>query len=192
MEIGDIVLIVRIAERILLTFFFLVSAAVIMIAYRQKVQSIDVNLSADVGALKTSASLIMPVFILLSVILFSFVVLLHPINLDIKEKDGEITSFVGYGSTTEDRIDLSRALTRAIDTSFRLQRAREQIPDDLHHSVNALGEATTTFRRIRHELLSEIFDENVINECSPKQIEDFAPIDIPECAGINRYFFDPM
>lgn len=189
MEIGDIVLIVRLVERIVLTFFFLVSAAVIMIAYRRKVQSIDINLSGDVGALKTSASLIMPVFILLTVILFSFVVLLHPITLEVKDENQSNTSFVGYGSTLENDHRLSRDITTAIASSFRLQRSREQIPNDLHNSLDMLAEATRTFDRIRRELLLVHFEQDVINRCLPKQVDDFDRIDDPICADINEYFF---
>lgn len=71
---------VRLAERALLTTTILIVAIVIMIAFWKRVQRVQLELNRDDNVLKADVVFIMPVFLLLALILFAFVSFSSPIE----------------------------------------------------------------------------------------------------------------
>jgi len=195
------IILLRMAERILLTLFFVITAAVIMIVYRKKIQDVDLNLSNETGSLKTTTSFMMPVFILLTVILFTYVVLLNPISVSRTSSDDTtdadapppvITAFLGYENGLSGERKLAQDLLAVTAAASNLRRAATNLPANqqatLSQGLDQLGQGTRGLQNMLVELLIERFP--AVPQCYPVAITGFAPIQDTACADLNAFLFE--
>ena len=195
---------VRMAERVFLTIFFLVVASIIMIIYRKKIQNIDLNVTNEAGSIKTTTSLIMPVFVLLTVILFSYVVLQSPIYL-YKSTDVDRVmlgnsnqarnvdrGFVGYGAGREAEQKLAQDILSIVTASFNLRQALSNVSIDqrnvLSPELDRLGRGASGLRKTLFEILEERFPD--LKFCQPIAINSFRPSSDERCRDFNAFLFE--
>lgn len=199
-DFSSLLMLVRLSERVLLTVFFLVAASVIMLIYRHKIQDIDIDLSNQSGSLKTTASLAMPVFILLSLILYAFVVFSHPVSVNsssvLTTANGDVleqatqstTAFLGYGSGEDEQRDFIRDLDAVVVASRQLRRLSGTLPSSTTESLQPelvrLGAAAGRLMVMRNELLFEQFGSL---DCLPQPLDQLSLDASDGCADFNTY-----
>lgn len=215
-DFESFVIFIRIAERILLTLFFVVVATVIMIVYRKKIQNIDLNLANEAGSVKTTTSLIMPVFILLTIILFTYVVLMSPVSLEssrvardalaeepievsdnARKEDGSVVVarknvlFVGYGADPQSEQRLARDLLGVIAASSNLRLATNALPDDQREAItsdiDSLGQSATGLQAMLFGILNDRFPGK--ENCFPNVLTKFQPSPDEGCHELNAFLF---
>lgn len=207
-DFNSFIIFIRMAERILLTVFFVITASVIMVAYRKKIQNVDMNLSSEAGSLKTTASLVMPVFILLTIILFSHVVLVNPISMKSNEVAREIdssdqsqneinnepknTAFLGYEAGGSGQQKLAKDLLAVVTASSNLRRLSVELSSEqrnvIRTEVDNLGRAANGLQNMLFELLNEKFPES--RDCQPSPMDGFAPSNDEKCQEFNTFLFE--
>lgn len=100
MDLTDLaiwMLVVRTAERVILTLLVITISIVIIVAFWRSVQSIQFNLSHSGADFKGNIFLIMPAFILFALIGFTYVVLSFPVTTNLAAAPSENSSLEEYG-----------------------------------------------------------------------------------------------
>ncbi len=203
--IDNAVVFIRMAERVLLTLFFVVTATVIMVAYRKKIQNIDLNVGTEAGSVKTTTSIVMPVFILLTIILFTYVVLMSPIRIESTTQgnpqvdpptpgpqiEENITLFVGYGSGQAAQQRLARDLLRVVRASSSLRAATDALPEAqrgaFNGAVDDLGQSAGRLQNMLFAIMSERFPSS--EDCYPNVLTSFGPSPASNCDEVNTFLF---
>lgn len=197
------VIFIRMAERVLLTLFFVVTATVIMVAYRKKIQNIDLNLATEAGSVKTTTSIVMPVFILLTIILFTYVVLMSPIRFESTgQGDPQVdpstlgsqtkgSVFVGYGPGTAAQQRLARDLLQVVAASSSLRSATDALSEAQRGaftaSVDDLGQSAGRLQAMLFAILSERFPGR--EDCYPNVLTGFESSPASNCDEVNNFLF---
>jgi hypothetical protein len=205
----SLLILLRVGERTLISMFVVASAIIIMLAYRNKIQNIDIDLANPSGSLKTTASLAMPVFVLLALILYAYVVFSNPISItssralqepgtsansasgSLKTKDTAFLGNSGDGDALRsDILDLS-AVVYALRELRRLSLELDP-PENaaLTTIIDGMGQAVRKLDVSRKSSLLDRFGQATLDDCLPKALDQFAFYLTEECSEFNTYLFE--
>lgn len=175
--------IARIVERATLSIVVLLMAILLTIVLWKKIQSIDFSIAREEGQVSASVTFAMPVFLLLAVILFSYISFSHPIsvkhdnsavtsvvvaNSKIDSSDPTTTfSVVGFSPSEDERLEASMALNALTKVSQDLQRLFQQgsFPTELKEHVERLSRIERALFSVKHQLAESGFTRDEISTC---------------------------
>ena len=167
MTIENFAIFYRLGERGLLTLSVLIVAVVVMVAFWRRVQRISIEVTKDETIYKADLIFVMPVFLLLALIGFSYVSFSSPINV------AATRSVQGPG--TEAEVVEQTVFNGFIDRDPSMQKI---MLTSLHNLVEA-AEDDTSMRRdvanvimLRRDLVITAYGQEFIDYCGTPEVDD--------------------
>lgn len=175
--------IARMVERATLSVVIISMALLLTIILWKKIQSIDFSIAREEGQISASVTFAMPVFLLLTVILFAYISFSHPISVKhensevpgaVAEKGEDVSSgpadgfvLIGFAPSEDERLEASMALNALTKVSQDMQRALQQGSDatELKEQVARLSRIERALFAVKHQMAESGFTRDEINAC---------------------------
>lgn len=175
--------IARMVERATLSIAIVLMALLLTIILWKKIQSIDFSIAREEGQISTSVTFAMPVFLLLTLILFAYISFSHPISVTRENSElagamhenGEVGSSrpsskfvtVGFTPSEDERLDASMALNALTKVSQDLQRALQQgsVSTELNGYIARLSRIDRALFTFKAQMAESGFTRDEITAC---------------------------
>jgi len=178
----ELLIFMRIAERALIVMIVLVATIYLMIALSRKIQKIKLDFDTSAGAAKASITVAMPVFLLLVLIIFSYVAFSTPVsftekttvpqdsaasNLQTLQREVQV---VGYQGLDRDILLDIRAINSVLNEINDLGGIIRLEEEDrewaiVDTSVRSALQASIKVAELRLDLIELVFGDDVLQRC---------------------------
>ncbi|MCH2163114.1 MAG: hypothetical protein MK098_00445 [Marinovum sp.] len=156
-------------------------ALMLTVVLWKKIQSIDFSIAREEGQISASVTFAMPVFLLLTVILFAFISFSHPIQVEWKsgnvaagaDAPTEVASgtnefkVVGYSPSEDEQLQTALALNALTSVSRQLQQfaVQQTVDDELALHIERLARVDRALFSTKNQLAESGFTRNQITGC---------------------------
>lgn len=174
----------RVVERATLSLVIVSMALILTVVLWKKIQSIDFSVAREEGQISASITFAMPVFLLLTVILFAFISFSHPIQVEWKSGNvavgdsvptevagepngGTEVKVVGYSPSEDEQLQNALALNALTSVSRQLQQfvAQQTIDEELARHIERLARVERALFSTKKQMAESGFTRDQITEC---------------------------
>ena len=178
-DLIQLVLIARLVERGVIVFVIVLVAVVLMLLMRRKIQNIDLALGTPEGTLKTTLSLSMPIFLLLLLVILSYISFTNPVEFSMTqtssvsssdskrfEKNAAVQNritWVGHSESMNKKFLLIKSINTVME--IRNSLSQDQTPIALQKTTERLSLALSELKDFRYDLIESSFSPQLRAKC---------------------------
>lgn len=190
----DLLILARTTERFVIVAVVVLCTLLFMRTLRREAQHIDVDLDTKAGAAKASATLAMPVFLLLVLVGFAYVAFSNPVTIsrrtdtlvqDLGEPNKSATSdiqVVGYDGPSADDLQVIRSINLMIGSLLEIRKMTsggfgvttltelDAVWIELDGKIDELAFAALRLQRHRDKMIEQSFGPDLVSKCIDEQV----------------------